>query len=609
MDEPNATDQNQTAPLKETAEQKKTVKTLNRASTREPLTRWCPSKDQLLLLGVEYVANMRGISVPWEEAAQFVNPHLTGEAVKQHLVKLRNQRIKEGEIVPPGPSRSRRRASTGVDNTGLTPQKTVAASKPQRKRKVAPSGSSLTDASFTGSSLTGSLLITPSKPAGVRSRVTKSTSRKTPSVRRPRTKKNKDSVIQDGAVDYDPDKASDMDGDYGVQTSARKKRGRKSAARDEDSEADAGETPTKKSKFVARLRRSSIDYGEDSANGSELGSDIEEVKHEDDMREGEGFDEHTPKTDSDMTGEITVGMKREDAEDGQRLTALRRGFQQLRSHPDVSSYVMPAASMYPGLHTDQSMPFDLSGVNLNSVPASSPFTIGNLRRDGAVFQGQRDVGPFGAYAPQGRRPYFTHPALNQSLSAPNFGDYTNEQSAGQDFPLGMQHSVSYNNVNNASHAPPLDGTVYFPFGAPHNESFDSVNAAASSQTSTMPYMGMYGSQDAFSNADYVGGFGNVGLDAVGYGLSDNNQDLGVVQNNGIDFRASMNEHALADNGLNITLTPEEVDDEEQGFGVFSRALYQTHADDDDEVPFNEFTSSEQYTNPENWKDTFFNKKA
>ncbi|TKA67944.1 hypothetical protein B0A49_06038 [Cryomyces minteri] len=125
----------------------------------------------------------------------------------------------------------------------------------------------------------------------------------------------------------------------------------------------------------------------------------------------------------------------------------------------------------------------------------------------------------------------------------------------------------------------------------------------------MPYMGMYGSQDAFSNADYVGGFGNVGLDTVGYGLSDNDQDLGVVQNNGIDFQASMNEHALADNGLNITLTPEEVDDEEQGFGVFSRALYQTHADDDDEVPFNEFTSSEQYTNPENWKDTFFNKKA
>ncbi|KAK5146909.1 hypothetical protein LTR04_000951, partial [Oleoguttula sp. CCFEE 6159] len=468
----------------------------------------------------------RGISLPWEEAAQFINPHLTSEAVKQHLVKLRNQRIKEGETVPPGPSRSRRRASTGIEDTGLTPQKTVAVSKPQKKRKSAPPGSSLTGTTFTGSSLTGSLLATPRKTAGARSRVTKSTSRKTPSVRRPRTKKNKDSINQDGAVEYDPDNASDMDGDYGVQTSTRKKRSRKSAARDEDSEADA-ETPTKKSKFVARLRRSSVDYGEDSANGSELGSDIDEAEYEDDMQDGEGFEEHTPKTDSDLTGEITVGMRREDVEAGQRLTALSRGSQQLRSHPDVSSYIMPGASMYPALPIDQSMPFDLGGVNLNSVPAFPAFTIGTLRRDGAVFQGQRDMGPFGAYAPQGHTPYFTHPALNQSLSAPNFGNYANEQSAGQDIPLGMQHSASYNNVNNASYAPHLGGTVYFPFGAPHNESIDSVNAAASSQTSTMPYMGTYGSQEAFSNADYVGGFGSGGLDTVGYGFPDNSQGLGV----------------------------------------------------------------------------------
>lgn len=48
-----------------------------------------------------WALEVKGINIPWEEAAAIVHPGATGEAFKQAMSKLRAKRLKEGLPVPP----------------------------------------------------------------------------------------------------------------------------------------------------------------------------------------------------------------------------------------------------------------------------------------------------------------------------------------------------------------------------------------------------------------------------------------------------------------------------------------------------------------------------
>jgi hypothetical protein len=89
--------------------------------TLQVLTDLAADEDQKLLLWVDYVSATKGMLIPWDEIALQMEPRnpeagelpMTGEAIKQHLAKLRNHRVKEGYAVPPKLDRSARRSIAG----------------------------------------------------------------------------------------------------------------------------------------------------------------------------------------------------------------------------------------------------------------------------------------------------------------------------------------------------------------------------------------------------------------------------------------------------------------------------------------------------------------
>jgi hypothetical protein len=89
-------------------------------------------EDQKLLLYVDYVCTELGISMPWDAIAAKMEPRdqaagekpMTGEAIKQHLAKLRAHRATKGHDVPPPLDRGIRRQAAAGKNTLHTPAPT-----------------------------------------------------------------------------------------------------------------------------------------------------------------------------------------------------------------------------------------------------------------------------------------------------------------------------------------------------------------------------------------------------------------------------------------------------------------------------------------------------
>ncbi|KAF7186205.1 hypothetical protein HII31_12447 [Pseudocercospora fuligena] len=103
-----------------------------RKSTKgRTLMRWNPDEDQLTLLCVEYIVTTEGVPLDWEKVANVISDTVSGEAIKQHLFKLRKAREEAGLPVPPAIDRKARKARNKLN--GGMPSTTSARG---RKRKA-----------------------------------------------------------------------------------------------------------------------------------------------------------------------------------------------------------------------------------------------------------------------------------------------------------------------------------------------------------------------------------------------------------------------------------------------------------------------------------------
>ncbi|MCJ1244213.1 hypothetical protein MMC30_001411 [Trapelia coarctata] len=114
-------------------EPKKTVARKPRPTSRT-LLRWDDDMDIQLLLSLQRACNRKGMKLPWDEAALFFGPTVTGGAVIQHLSKLRQKRIREDLPVPDALTRG------GGGGTRGKSQKTTSGNTKAAQKTVTPNG-------------------------------------------------------------------------------------------------------------------------------------------------------------------------------------------------------------------------------------------------------------------------------------------------------------------------------------------------------------------------------------------------------------------------------------------------------------------------------------
>ncbi|KAI7281778.1 hypothetical protein KC343_g1658 [Hortaea werneckii] len=96
-------------------------KAKRKSAAGRKLVRWDPGLDQLVLLCVDHVCTKNAIAIPWDDVAELVEPYLTGEAIKQHLVKIYKYRETDGQKVPPKLGANQRRKPFGITGNNDDP--------------------------------------------------------------------------------------------------------------------------------------------------------------------------------------------------------------------------------------------------------------------------------------------------------------------------------------------------------------------------------------------------------------------------------------------------------------------------------------------------------
>ncbi|KXT03421.1 hypothetical protein AC578_1558 [Pseudocercospora eumusae] len=108
-----------------------------RKSTKgRTLMRWSPDEDQLALLCVDYIATTEGVPLDWDKVANVISHTVSGEAIKQHMFKLRKAREEAGLPVPPAIDRKSARKARNMLNGGM-PCATPARGR-KRKSEIIP---------------------------------------------------------------------------------------------------------------------------------------------------------------------------------------------------------------------------------------------------------------------------------------------------------------------------------------------------------------------------------------------------------------------------------------------------------------------------------------
>ncbi|KAK3716862.1 hypothetical protein LTR37_006212 [Vermiconidia calcicola] len=94
-----------------------------KSASGRKLVRWNPDLDQLVLLTVDYVCVREGIPIPWDKVMKEIAPGSTGEAIKQHIAKVRKIREDNQMVVPPKVEKTARRkvGKVGGNSGMITP--------------------------------------------------------------------------------------------------------------------------------------------------------------------------------------------------------------------------------------------------------------------------------------------------------------------------------------------------------------------------------------------------------------------------------------------------------------------------------------------------------
>lgn len=220
------------------------------------------SEDQGVLLFVDHVCLKNGIPIPWDEVAKLVggDRNLSGEAIKQHLAKVRAYRVEHGQLVPDKLEKGiRRRASlAGSSANEETPQK---GGRPKKIKKEEVDGEEAAEKPKKGSSLL--YFKTPKKTKAPKAEAGTNSSGSTTCRGGGRKKKSDTDASGEGV---------------GTPKASTGKRGRKKqTVEEEDGDELAPESPTKKPRTRAKPR---VDYREGPAeNDDENGSIQNEYSH------------------------------------------------------------------------------------------------------------------------------------------------------------------------------------------------------------------------------------------------------------------------------------------------------------------------------------------
>ena len=182
---------------------------------------------------MDYVCAKAGIPIPWEDVGKLVEPYVTGEAVKQHIAKVRVQREADGRPVPPKLEKSdRRKAAAGV--VPITPARGKTAKKDDTREDTPVKGSGL-------------LYVPPTKKAKTTGPVGRGRGRKAKAI------EGADAPSSLAMPDNTPVKA----------TGKRSRKVQKPEEKEEDDDGESDhESPRKKRKTPYLRRTTQINYKE-----------------------------------------------------------------------------------------------------------------------------------------------------------------------------------------------------------------------------------------------------------------------------------------------------------------------------------------------------------
>ncbi|GAB7362191.1 hypothetical protein MBLNU230_g2217t1 [Neophaeotheca triangularis] len=306
------------------------------------LMRWDPSVDQHVLLVIDYVCAREGVAVPWDLIAAEIQPWMTGEAIKQHLVKLRSAREHAKLAVPPKIERSVRRKAALKGSAVSTPTR--------------GDGDDDDDDDQSGRSL----LFVPSSKKKTRTKTPKTGG----STKTPKTPKSNQKV-------------QDNEDDEEVVTPSKSK---KSASKSNNVNDDDYETPSKKVKTNSLRARAIVNYKEQLED--EDGDDDEDTE-DNLLAKPEPFDDDDvfePDFDEDE-GEVsqpTQAFRKPTVPEAETSGAVKQEQSKLALRP-TSDHIMltlnrASSSTIQGMNTAASSPFQTRMSGETAMPSQKNFS-------------------------------------------------------------------------------------------------------------------------------------------------------------------------------------------------------------------------------------------
>ncbi|KAI7198458.1 hypothetical protein KC316_g796 [Hortaea werneckii] len=251
-------------------------KAKRKSAAGRKLVRWDPGLDQLVLLCVDHVCTKNAIAIPWDEVAELVEPYLTGEAIKQHLVKIYKYRETDGQKVPPKLSANQRRKPFGTSGNNDDPVPVT------KKNKKGSSGDTTKDkAPVEPVKPGGSLLFNKAGSKSKKSSKTQDTTTATPAASRGRKQfpaPLKSTPIARDVEDYVDDNGFPAPKPKSKTAGRGTKRGNRNVGSFDDDES-ALYTPTKQQKTAGGRSfrtRPTIDYSKQLDQTEDDGDDTYE---------------------------------------------------------------------------------------------------------------------------------------------------------------------------------------------------------------------------------------------------------------------------------------------------------------------------------------------